>query len=175
MRSFCQSWSCMGLKVQVWIFFETTSLTELRLQLLIMWSLKLVAYVVAQSSAPCFSCCTLTTFQIVTSYQMWGCTPTTLTSRLPPTTNEELFSSLTHDLSNSKQWLDSNRQSLNVLKTKCLFTDTRHKIYLLPSEPHICLDGHLIERVNSYKCLGVQVDETLSWVAHIYEVVSLVA
>ena len=30
----------------------------------------------------------------------------------------ELFSSLTHDLGNLKQWLDSNRLSLNVLKTK---------------------------------------------------------
>ena len=74
---------------------------------------------------------------------------------------EELFSSLTHDLNNLKQWLDSNRASLNVLKTKCLFTGTRYKISLLPSEPHICLDGHLIERVNSYKCQGVQVNETL--------------
>ena len=54
---------------------------------------------------------------------------------------EELFSSLTHDLSNLKQWLDSNRLSLNVLKTKCLFTGTRYKISLLPSEPYICLDG----------------------------------
>ena len=88
---------------------------------------------------------------------------------------EELFSSLTHDLSNLKRWLDSNRLSLNVLKTKCLFTGTRHKISLLPSEPHICLDGHLIERVNSYKSLGVQVDETLSWEAHISEVVGKVA
>ena len=47
---------------------------------------------------------------------------------------EELFSSLTHDLSNLKQWLDSNRLSLHVLKTKCLFTGTRYKISLLPSE-----------------------------------------
>ena len=87
----------------------------------------------------------------------------------------ELFSSLTHDLGNLKQWLDSNRLSLNVLKTKCLFTGTRQKISLLPSEPHICLDGHSIERVNSYKCLGVQVDETLSWEAHISEVIGKVA
>ena len=84
----------------------------------------------------------------------------------------ELFSSLTHDLSNLKKWLNSNRLSLNVLKTKCLFTGTRNKISLLPSEPYICLDGYLIERVNSY---SVQVDETLSWEAHISEVVGKVA
>ena len=85
---------------------------------------------------------------------------------------EELFSSLTHDLGNLKQWLDSNRSSLNVLKTKCLFSGTWQRISLLPSEPHICLDEHSIERVNSYKCLGVQVGEILSWEAHISEVVS---
>ena len=87
---------------------------------------------------------------------------------------EELFPSLT-DLGNMKQWLDSNRLSLNVLKTKCLFTGTRQRISLLPSEPHICLDEHSIESINSYKCLGVQVDETLSWEAHVSEVVSKVA
>ena len=89
--------------------------------------------------------------------------------------SEELFSSLTSDLGNLKQWLGSNRLSLNVLKTKCLFTGTRRKISLLPSELHIYLDGHSIERVNSYRCLGVQVDETLSWEAHIFEAVGKVA
>ena len=101
-RSFCQSWSCMGLKVQVWVFSETTSLTDLSLQLLMMWSLKLVAYVEgcpkAQYSAPCYSYCKLTTFQTVTSWT-----------------------------------------------SQC------------------------------YKCLGVQVGETLSWETHISEVVSKVA
>ena len=44
------------------------------------------------------------------------------------------------------------------------------------SHSKICsLDGHSIERVNSYKCLGVQVDETLSWEAHISEVIGKVA
>ena len=88
---------------------------------------------------------------------------------------EELFSSLTHDLDNLKQWLNSNRLSLNFLKIKCLFTGTRQKISLLFSEAHICLFGNSIERVNSYKCLGVQVDETLSWEAHVSEVVGKVA
>ena len=89
--------------------------------------------------------------------------------------SEELISSLANDLDNLKQWLDSNRLTLNVLKTKCLFTGTRQKISLLPSEPHTYLDGHSVERVNSYKCLGVQVDETLLWEAHILQVVGKVA
>ena len=51
----------------------------------------------------------------------------------------------------------------------------RQKISLLPSDLHKSLDGHSIERVNSYKCLGVQVDETPSWEAHISEVIGKVA
>ena len=74
----------------------------------------------------------------------------------------ELFTSLTHDLGYLKQWLDSNRLSLHVP-------------FLLPSDPYISLDGHSIERVNSYKCLIIQVDETLSWEAHISEVIGKVA
>ena len=87
----------------------------------------------------------------------------------------ELFSSLTHDLGNLKQWLDCNRLSLNVVKTKYLFTGTRHKISLLPEDSEICLDGHEIERVKTYKCLGVMLDETLSWNEHISEVTLKVA
>ena len=46
---------------------------------------------------------------------------------------------------------------------------------LLPSEPDICFDSHSIERVSTYKCLGVWVDETLSWGTHISEVSGKVA
>ena len=52
---------------------------------------------------------------------------------------------------------------------------TRQKIFYLPSEPQIYLDGHSIETVNSYKYLGVQVDETLPWEDRIFEVVGKVA
>ena len=88
---------------------------------------------------------------------------------------DDLFSSHTHDHANLKQWLDSNRLSLNVLKIKCLFTETRHKISLVLTELHICRDSHSIERVSTFKCLGVWVDETLSWGTHISEVSGKVA
>lgn len=65
----------------------------------------------------------------------------------------ELFSALSHDLIVLKQWLDANRLSLNVVKTKCMFTWTRHKITLLPDQPGIGLDGYQIERVTTYKII----------------------
>ena len=42
------------------------------------------------------------------------------------------------------------------------FTAEQHsaKPYYLPSNSGICLDGHSKERVDSYKCPGIQVDET---------------
>ena len=52
---------------------------------------------------------------------------------------DELFSSLIRDLCNLKQWLDSDRPGLKVVKTKCLFIGTRYKISLLPSNSVICL------------------------------------
>ena len=58
---------------------------------------------------------------------------------------DELFLFLTRDLGNLKQWLDSNRPRLNVVKTKCLFIGSRHKISLLHGNSDICVDGHSIE------------------------------
>ena len=43
--------------------------------------------------------------------------------------SEELFSPLTKDLGNLKQWLDSNHLSLNVLRKKCLFTARGRKSF----------------------------------------------
>ena len=60
--------------------------------------------------------------------------------------------------------------SLNIIKTKCLFIGTWHKVLLLSSDSDTCLDGHSIERIESYHGLGIQVDETLSWDPLISEV-----
>ena len=54
---------------------------------------------------------------------------------------DELLSFLIRDEGNLKQWFDYNRLSLNVVETKCLFTETRHKISLLTSDStDVCLE-----------------------------------
>ena len=88
---------------------------------------------------------------------------------------DELSQALTQDLATLKIWLDANRLSLNVIKTKCMFTGTRQKVSVLTSVPDICIDGHKIESVLSYKFLGVNVDESLSWDTHISEIFKKVA
>lgn len=55
---------------------------------------------------------------------------------------KELFSSLSHDLGNLKQWLDSNRLVQMSSRLNVFLQVRGKKISLLSSEPHICLDGH---------------------------------
>lgn len=54
-------------------------------------------------------------------------------SNLIYASNDELLSFLISDRGNLKQWFDPSRLSLHVVKTKCLFTGTRHRISLLTS------------------------------------------
>ena len=51
---------------------------------------------------------------------------------------------------------------------------TRQKLATLPSQPAVEIDGNYIERVKNFKCLGLNVDETLTWDAHIATITSKV-
>ena len=62
-----------------------------------------------------------------------------------------------------------------MIKTKCMFIGTRQKLATLPSQPAVEIDGNYIERVKNFKCLGLNVDETLTWDAHIATMTSKVA
>ena len=50
------------------------------------------------------------------------------------------------------------------------FIGTRQKILSLPSDTNINLNGTLIERVMTYKCLGVHLDGKLTWETHVSEI-----
>lgn len=65
--------------------------------------------------------------------------------------------------------------SLNVLKTNCMFIGTRRRLVLIPEHPNIAINVHRIKREKSSKCAGIELDEVLSWDAHISNVVSTVA
>ena len=65
-----------------------------------------------------------------------------------------------------QQWLISNKLSLNYSKTKFLLISPSHKP-IKPDKFYISLKGCNIERCQSIKYLGVQIDELLSWKTHI--------
>ena len=56
-----------------------------------------------------------------------------------------------------------------------MFIGTRQKLATLPSQPAVEIDGNYIKRAKNFKCLGLNVDETLMWDAHIETITSKVA
>ncbi len=62
-------------------------------------------------------------------------------------------------------WCQDNGLSLNVSKTKELILDFRKK-HLLPYTP-LMISGTPVERVSSFKYLGVNLSEDLTWTTHI--------
>ncbi len=62
-------------------------------------------------------------------------------------------------------WCQDNCLYLNVSKTKELIVDFRKK-HLLPYTP-LMISGTPVERVSSFKYLGVNISEDLTWTTHI--------
>ncbi len=69
------------------------------------------------------------------------------------------------DVGRLTSWCQDNCLSLNVSKTKELIVDFR-KRHLLPYTP-LMISGTPVERVSSFKYLGVNISEDLTWTTHI--------
>lgn len=68
------------------------------------------------------------------------------------------------ELNNVKNWINSNKLKLNILKTNYIFFQNR-SINL--SLPPVSLEGEILDKVNCTKLLGVTIDENLNWKHHI--------
>ena len=74
----------------------------------------------------------------------------------------ELSSNINLELGNIEEWLNINRLSLNVQKTKFMIfhnyqRDVEHFI------PEIKINEQLVERVTEFNFLGLTIDEHLNW------------
>ena len=88
---------------------------------------------------------------------------------------EKLISILNDDLKTLQNWLNPNKLSLNATETKCMFIASRQNLSTFPEEPHVLISGNRIERVGTYKCFGLGLDESLTWDYHISTIVSKVS
>ena len=88
---------------------------------------------------------------------------------------DKLISVLNDDLKTLQNWLNLNKLSLNAIKTKCMFMASRQKLSTIPEEPNIAIPGNKIERVRSYKCLGLKLDESWTWEHHVSTIISKVS
>ena len=78
----------------------------------------------------------------------------------------KITSALNDDLKILQNWLNMNKLSLNVMKTKYMFVASRQRLSNIPEQLDISISGIEIKRVKSYKCLGLELDEGLTWESH---------
>ena len=81
-----------------------------------------------------------------------------------------LQNKMSKDLKGIASWLSANRLTLNVLKTDFMVIGSRQRVASLEEDIALSLLGTELEKVNSVKCLGVDIDEYLTWDNHMLSI-----
>ena len=77
----------------------------------------------------------------------------------------DISDTLSHALTSAHQWLSASGLQLNASKTKCMLI---HSSRWQPQTSLVVqLGGTIIEKMQSYKFLGVMLNDTLTWWDHI--------
>ena len=74
------------------------------------------------------------------------------------------------DLLNIEQWLLANKLSLNATKTEHMFISSEDNVNKIENTSPIHISQSQIKNVSSTKCLGVQIDQKLSWMEYVDQV-----
>ena len=87
-----------------------------------------------------------------------------------------LLEKMSKELANVSDWFNANKLSLNVKKTKYSFFHKSSKTDNIPLQlPNLKINGSTVESESSIKCLGVWIDENLTWRDHIHTVENKIA
>ena len=86
-----------------------------------------------------------------------------------------IISVLNDDLKILQYWLNTNKLSLNLMKTKHMFVASRQRLGNILEQLDIFISGNEIKRVKSYKCLGLELEEGLRRESHVSAFVSKVS
>ena len=76
---------------------------------------------------------------------------------------ETLQLRLNGDLKMVQTWLQANKLTLNVKKTKYFIIASNHRLNQLEHHFDIKVEDQPLLNVKAYRYLGIDVDETLSW------------
>ncbi len=87
-----------------------------------------------------------------------------------PSSSAADFIHFQNDINILNAWILENHLSLNLTKTKFMFISKKRKIPF--SVDKISIQGFPIERVSTFKYLGIIISEDLSWSAHIDHIVT---
>ena len=79
----------------------------------------------------------------------------------------ELVIKLNSDLAHVRNWLIENKLQLHPSKSKLMFIGSSYNLNNKNTEHPVVVNNIPVSRTDTHKCLGVQVDEKLSWDSHI--------
>ena len=80
---------------------------------------------------------------------------------------DELVANLNCDLENVRKWMVQNRLQIHPTKTKCMYIGSSYNIKNNISSNPILINNISVPRTENYTCLGVSLDERLTWEKHI--------
>ena len=84
----------------------------------------------------------------------------------------ELQRQMEKDLKRLTIWLAANKLTLNILKTECMLVGSTQRIHSLDySRLDLSVNGIKLRQVNDTKCLGVTIDEFLTWEPHLTSII----
>ena len=67
-------------------------------------------------------------------------------------------------------WLSSNKLTLKILKTDFMAIGSRQRIATLAEDISLSVNGLTLQQVESIKCLGLTIDQFLTWRNHLQSV-----
>ena len=79
----------------------------------------------------------------------------------------ELVIKLNSDLANVRDWLIENKLQMHPSKSKLMFIGSSYNLNNKNTEQPVVVNNTPVSRTDTHKCLGVHIDEKLSWDSHI--------
>ena len=76
---------------------------------------------------------------------------------------DELVAIINAGLYNIRKWTISSKLQIHPRKTKYLFIGSLYNLKHKISDHHISINNTPIARIDTFSCLGVNMDEQLSW------------
>ena len=79
----------------------------------------------------------------------------------------DLVAIINADLENIRKWMGKNKLQIHPKKSKYMFVASPHNLKNNINDHPVSINNIPIARVHNYSCLGVKLDERLSWGSHI--------
>ena len=81
-----------------------------------------------------------------------------------------LQTEMSNDLNRIFDWLNSNKLTLDILKTDFMVIGSRQRIATLHGNISLSVNGLTLQQVETTKCLGLTIDQILTWRNHLQSI-----